>query len=66
MKNIGEKRNTLSDLHNLRNNAKKAVDDRDLDKFEKEISEIHTITGVMLTKIKWEREEAKQAMYNKA
>jgi len=66
MKNIDEKRSTLCRLHSLRNTAKKAVDDRDLDKFEKDISEIHAITGVMLTKIKWEREESKQAMYNEA
>lgn len=58
MKNIGEKRNQLNYLHNLRNAAKKAIDDRDLDEFEKQLKEIHAVTGVALTKIKWEREEA--------
>ena len=66
MKNIGEKRGQLGYIFDLRNSAKKAIDERDLDKFEKEIKEIYTVTGAMLTKISFERSEAIQAMHDEA
>lgn len=57
MKDIGAKREALNQIHRLRNEAKRAIDERSIDEFERCIAEINVISGRLITTISWEREE---------